>query len=75
MPIRTILCKFDDKWKCSFARMDARTKVWKEGFFLAKVQSERRGTRVLAKSSVHGGRAHCTIRSLFDTTNISRNNK
>lgn len=44
-------------------------------FFLAKVQSERRGTRVLAKSSIHGGRAHCLIRSLFDTTNISRNNK
>lgn len=71
--IRMITCKFDDKWKCSFARMDDERKFGRRVFFFffffsAKVQSESSESErneSFNESTVHGGRTHCLIRSLL----------
>lgn len=55
--IRMITCKFDDKWKCSFARMDDERKFGRRVFFFFFFQQKFkarvprvRGTRVLTKA-------------------------
>lgn len=66
--IRMITCKFDDKWKCSFAKMDDERKFGKRVFFFffsAKVQSESSES----ERNESFNEKHCTRRpyTLFDT--------